>query len=120
MPGRLMAQVSSCSCYLRSEGIMAGSLPRSTRPASAFLFLIAIAMLLGAAREVAAQNVGTVAGAIKDAQGLAVPGTTVTLVNRVSQTSQETVSDEQGKYTLANVPFGIYVLSANLSGFSPA
>ena len=34
-------------------------------------------MLLGAAREVAAQNVGTVAGAIKDAQGLAVPGTTV-------------------------------------------
>jgi len=99
---------------------MASSMPRSTRRASAFLFLIAISMLLGAAQEVAAQNIGTVAGAINDAQGLAVPGAAVTLVNRVSGTSQETVSDEQGKYTLANVPFGIYVLSANLSGFSTA
>jgi hypothetical protein len=67
-----------------------------------------------------AQNVGTVSGTIKDAQGLAVPGATVSLVNRVSQTSQESVSDERGKYTLSNVPFGIYVLSASLSGFTPA
>ncbi|MFN7984298.1 MAG: TonB-dependent receptor [Vicinamibacterales bacterium] len=95
---------------------MAGVFPRLVRRASLF----ALVLSLSFAAVAAAQNVGTISGTVNDAQGLAVPGATVSLVNRVSQTSQDTVSDENGKYNLANIPFGIYVLSATLSGFSPA
>ena len=82
-----------------------------------FLFLLIVA---GVSTSAWAQNVGTVSGIVKDSQGLAVPGATVSLVNRVSQTSQESVSDTDGRYNLSNVPFGIYVLSASLTGFTPA
>ena len=81
------------------------------------LFLL---IVTGVSTSAWAQNVGTVSGTVKDSQGLAVPGVTVTLANRVSQTSQETVSDTDGRYSLSNVPFGIYVLSASLTGFTPA
>ncbi len=84
------------------------------------LIVSAIALILFISTTASAQNVGTVSGVVKDAQGLAVPGVTVSLVNRVSQANQETVSDSEGKYTLANVPFGIYVLAGSLSGFTPA
>jgi outer membrane receptor protein involved in Fe transport len=66
-----------------------------------------------------AQNVGTITGAVKDQQGLAVPGASVTLVNRVSQANQSAVTDEQGRFTLSNVAFGTYVLNVSLSGFTP-
>lgn len=97
---------------------MAGVLPRLIRRVLVLAFVVVV--VAGLPATVAAQNIGTVSGTVTDAQGLAVPGATVNLVNRVSQTSQDTVSDENGKYTLANIPFGIYVLSATLSGFSPA
>jgi hypothetical protein len=66
-----------------------------------------------------AQNVGTITGVVKDQQGLAIPGATVTLKNRVSQANQNGVTDEQGRYTLNNVAFGTYVLNVTLSGFTP-
>lgn len=83
-----------------------------------FLFLLIVAGV--STTSAWAQNVGTVSGTVQDSQGLAVPGVTVSLVNRVSQTAQETVSDTDGRYNLSNVPFGIYVLSASISGFTPA
>lgn len=67
-----------------------------------------------------AQNVGTVAGVVTDSQGLAVPGATVALENRLSKVSQSATTDEGGRYTLANVAFGTYVLSVTLDGFNPA
>ena len=84
------------------------------------LSLSVIAVLFGLSAVASAQNIGTVSGVVTDAQGLAVPGVSVTLENRVSRTNQDTVTDADGKYTLANIPFGIYVLSATLQGFAPA
>ena len=71
------------------------------------------------ATPVFAQNAGTITGAVKDQQGLAVPGASVALVNRVSQASQSAVTDEQGRFALNNVAFGTYVLNVSLSGFTP-
>ncbi len=65
-----------------------------------------------------AQNAGTIAGTVKDPQGLAIPGATIALANRVSQASQNTVSDGQGRFTLSNVAYGTYVLNVSLSGFT--
>jgi len=65
--------------------------------ASRLLFIPLLAMVVGAfaAAPAFAQNVGTISGTVKDAQGLAIPGATVTLANRVSHASQNTVTDEQ-------------------------
>jgi outer membrane cobalamin receptor len=66
-----------------------------------------------------AQNVAAIAGVVKDAQGLAIPGATVTLSNRVSRGTQNTITDQDGRYSLANIPYGTYVLAVSLSGFTP-
>jgi hypothetical protein len=93
---------------------MAGSMCRVTRRVAALTAAIVIT-IAGVAR---AQNVGSIKGVIKDPQGLAVPGVTVNAVNRVSQVTESTVSDDGGRYQIGNVAFGTYVLSAALSGFS--
>jgi len=80
---------------------------------------IAFALLALFASPAFAQNVGTITGSVKDQQGLAVPGATVTLVNRISQANQNTVTDEQGRFTLNNVAYGTYVLNVSLAGFTP-
>src|SRR4026209_1900481 len=77
-------------------------------------------LVLAFSRAGAAQNVGTIAGTVKDAQGLAVPGATVSLENRLSQVSQDTITDESGRYTLATTASGTYVLGVSLEGFTPA
>ncbi|MFN7914889.1 MAG: TonB-dependent receptor [Vicinamibacterales bacterium] len=84
------------------------------------LFTFVVVCLLAVCAPASAQNIGTVSGVVKDSQGLAVPGASINLLNRVSQTSQDAVTDGEGKYTLANIPFGIYVLTATLQGFTPA
>src|SRR6266508_728329 len=78
---------------------------------------LAVLTLLLCARTAAAQNVGTIAGRVVDAQGLNIPGATVTATNRVSGASQSAVSDNEGRYTLGNLAFGTYVVAAALPGF---
>src|SRR5262245_46439083 len=73
---------------------------------------------LSVASPVLAQNVGTVSGMVKDSQGLALPGASVAIANRVSQAAQDTVTDGAGRYTLSNVAFGTYVLKVALEGFT--
>src|SRR5262245_16142114 len=58
-----------------------------------------------------AQNVGMLSGIVKDPQGLAVPGASLTLLNRLSKATQSAVSDEHGRYTMANIAYGTYVLT---------
>lgn len=77
-----------------------------------------VAMFL--ARPAVAQNVGTVTGLVRDAQGLAVPGASVVIENRLSKVTQSTDTGVDGHYRLANIAFGTYVLSVALSGFTPA
>lgn len=80
--------------------------------------VVSVFILVAVGRPVFAQNAGTIAGTVKDPQGLAIPGATIVLANRVSQASQSAVSDEQGRFTLSNVAYGTYVLNVSLSGFT--
>jgi hypothetical protein len=84
-----------------------------------FVAVAIICIAIGVARSAEAQNVGTVTGTVKDPQGLATPGATVVLTNRVAQTKQEAVSDDGGRFRFANVPYGVYVVTASLTGFAP-
>ena len=85
---------------------------------TSFIRLLFAFIVLFCCRPALAQNVGTISGTVKDAQGLSIPGATIALANRVSQASQSAVSDEQGRFTLNNVAYGTYVLNVSLSGFT--
>lgn len=82
--------------------------------------VMVLAAMLACSRFALAQNVGTINGTVKDAQGLAVPGATIAIDNRLSKVSQSTDSDVEGHFVLANVAFGTYVMTVTLEGFAPS
>jgi hypothetical protein len=52
-----------------------------------------------------------------DSSGAALVGATVTVTNEGTNTSQNTVSDAQGRYSVRELPIGTYDIKATLSGF---
>ncbi len=79
---------------------------------SALLVAFALAVTgLAAAQE----TTGTISGRLVDAQGLAVPGATVTATG--PQGARTTVTDSEGRYNIAFLTPGVYTVRAELSGF---
>jgi len=77
-----------------------------------------VAVVLSAAPLAAQSITGTIQGAVRDNQGLAVPAATVTLRNVDTNVSRALVTDAEGFYRFLNMPVGNYELSVELSGFS--
>ncbi|MDR3673572.1 MAG: TonB-dependent receptor [Holophaga sp.] len=67
-----------------------------------------------------AASSGTLSGRIRDDQGRPVAGAQVVLAGKVSGYRQAVASDAHGRYTLFNVPFSDYQLTAQAPGFDPA
>ena len=63
---------------------------------------------------------GSVVGTVVDAQGAAVPGARVTIVNKDTNLSRETITDTQGGYSFTNVQAGPYDVKVALEGFKEA
>jgi carboxypeptidase family protein len=70
-----------------------------------------------AGRAAAQNTTGTISGRIVDAQGLAVPGVTVTAAG--SQGARSAVTDRDGRFTVPFLTPGPYAVHAELQGFSP-
>jgi iron complex outermembrane receptor protein len=87
---------------------------KSTKPKAAFLFL-ALAICGVLAR---AQSGASITGTVKDPQGQAVPGTTLTLFSRTGAAGSATTSDSSGVYRFAGLPEGNYLLRAAAPGFA--
>lgn len=82
--------------------------------------LCLLAIFLFAGRAVHAQSTtGTISGRVTDAQGLPVPGATVTATSPNLQGSRETVTSENGDYILTLLPSGAYSVTFALAGFDP-
>ena len=81
------------------------------------LVWIAAATWLGAAAAYAQSTTGTISGRVVDAQGLAVPGVTVTVTSPNLQGTRETVTSGNGDYILTLLPSGAYTVTFELSGF---
>jgi hypothetical protein len=79
---------------------------------SAFLLALVLAVGVVAAAQ---ETTGTISGLITDAQGLGVPGATVTVTG--PQGARETVTDGEGRYRLPLLVPGIYLVRSELSGF---
>jgi hypothetical protein len=60
---------------------------------------------------------GSIVGAVKDSQGAVIPAATVTIVNRDTNLTRETVTDAQGNYSFGNVLAGPYDVKVSLQGF---
>jgi outer membrane receptor protein involved in Fe transport len=77
---------------------------------------LAVLLLIAAAIPVAAQSLtGSVDGVVKDEQGGALPGVSVTLTGK--RGSQSTVTDAEGSYRFGGIDPGTYTVTAALSGF---
>jgi hypothetical protein len=93
-------------------------------------FAVALLAALAVAMPLAAQEQrGSIRGAIKDSQGGALVGATVTAkmssalesrAERVSGPGISVVTDAAGEYRFASLLPGRYEITANLSGFAPA
>jgi carboxypeptidase family protein/TonB-dependent receptor-like protein len=88
----------------------------------AFARAVLTGVVLGwlAAVPVAAQiTTGTVAGSVKDDQGLAVPGATVTLISEARGTKMApVVTNATGDFVVPNVTADTYTVEITMTGFS--
>ena len=75
----------------------------------------ALMIVLGVANGVAQVQNGVISGTVKDSQGGALPGATVTLEG--DGPSRVFVTEADGQYRFLAVPPGTYKLSASLQGF---
>ncbi|HEY9420186.1 MAG TPA: carboxypeptidase regulatory-like domain-containing protein [Thermoanaerobaculia bacterium] len=83
-----------------------------------FALAVTVALLLASAVPAFAQlQTGNVYGTVKDEQGQALPGVTVTLEGVGAP--QVLVTDEQGLFRFLNLYPGQYSVKAELDGFSP-
>jgi hypothetical protein len=86
-------------------------------------FLLLVAILLGGVSIAAAQSQASGAdlqGTVHDAQGGVVRGVTVTARNNATNATRTASTNEEGAYTLINLPPGSYTITAEASGFSKA
>jgi hypothetical protein len=77
------------------------------------------ALLLVAAPDLARAQAGTagLSGTVKDSQGAAIPGATVTAANTATGAARSTVSNQQGIYNLPGLPPGTYTVKVELASF---
>jgi hypothetical protein len=83
--------------------------------------LVAIGVLLTAASasSASAQGLATIAGVVKDASGLVLPGVTVEASSpALLEKSRTVVTDGTGQYKIVSLPPGAYTVVFTLSGFN--
>src|SRR6187549_642749 len=74
-------------------------------------------IVVAAGAAMAQATTGTLRGHVGDAQGLALPGVTVTATSPNLQGTRSAVTSENGDYVLTLLPPGSYTVSFELSGF---
>jgi hypothetical protein len=83
-------------------------------------FLISILLLAVLPAPASAQQTGTIAGTVRDAQGGLLPGVSVTATSDALIGGSQTVTTgDAGAYQFPTLPPGTYVISYEIAGFSP-
>jgi hypothetical protein len=81
---------------------------------------LGVLLVLLSAGSLFAQATATINGRIVDQGNAVLPGTTVSVTNTANGVSRDTITNEQGLYTLPALPPGTYNIKAELPGFAPA
>ncbi len=85
----------------------------------AFIFKVMGLLLLVPALASSQTYSGVVRGAVRDADGGVLPGTSVTLTRVQTGITRTSVTNERGEYVFASVAPGTYNVAVELSGFAP-
>jgi carboxypeptidase family protein len=83
----------------------------------AIIWILALALLSGAAGRLSAAGNGSLSGTVADPSGGVVPGATVTLMNTALGTMFTAITDSKGLYAFPSLTVGRYDLVVDLSGF---
>ena len=81
-----------------------------------FLAVLVCCALAGSALY-AQTSFGRISGSVTDPSGAAVPGATIKITNTETQTARTVETDDNGFYTVTNLPVGPYTLEAAQKGF---
>jgi hypothetical protein len=87
------------------------------RPLAAALLAV-VSLALGGSAHAQNANSTSINGVVEDPTGAVIPGATVEIQNPASGTAQTAKTDNAGNFTLPNVPFGSYHMTATAEGFA--
>ncbi len=81
---------------------------------------VIVALLCAVSRIEAQTTTGGITGVVRDSNGGAVPGASVTATNTATNAEFTTVSADTGQYVLRGLPVGPYAVAVELTGFQAA
>ena len=90
----------------------------TARRRAVHLFLVITAALVLSAHAAAQGGSGQISGTVRDEQGGALPGVTVTLRNQATGVQRTVVTEPDGTYRFGALAPGRYAVTAELSGFA--
>jgi hypothetical protein len=64
--------------------------------------------------------VGRISGSVQDSNGASVPNASVKIINTATNSDRTVTSDENGFYTITNLPVGLYTIEAEAKGYKKA
>jgi iron complex outermembrane recepter protein len=82
------------------------------------IFLAILCCVLAATHCLAQQNGGTITGVVTDEAGAVFAGAVVSVRNLQTNEKREVITDAQGRFTLAGVSAGRYLLEAKAANFN--
>ena len=83
------------------------------------LFAVAVAVLAVSGGPVFTQNTGAIQGHIQDAEGKALAGVTVKLLQAGKKETQEKASDAEGNFHFDGLAGGVYIAAVSMEGYAP-
>src|ERR1700676_3778285 len=81
------------------------------------LLAVLVCCALAGSALYAQTSFGRISGSVTDPSGAAIPGATIKITNRETQTARTVEADGNGLYVVTNLPVGPYTLEASQKGF---
>jgi outer membrane receptor protein involved in Fe transport len=87
------------------------------RFAGAFLALVVLGLFLFSNAALAQGTSASILGTVTDSSGAVIAGGTVQVRNTATAQTRQVPTDQQGRFTIADLPIGSYDVQANAQGF---
>lgn len=82
-----------------------------------FCILLILMIVIGVSNVLAQTTFGRISGTVSDTVGAAIPNAVVTITNPATNFSRTATTDENGFYTITNLPVGTYSVSVEVQNF---